>query len=144
MRFLLLLLPWLELWTLIELGSDIGGLNALFYVFITLVLGLWLIRRQGEGMLFRVREQMAGYSFGSQLLADEMVMVFSGILIMIPGLITDVIGLLLMIGPLRRGLFRRLAGRSGRGACPGTPHPKQGEIDQENITIEGDFRRLDD
>lgn len=140
MRFVFLLLPWLELWTLIELGSEIGGLNALLYVFISLMFGLWLIRRQGAGMLLRMREQMTGYTFGPQLLADEMAVVFSGVLIMIPGLITDVLGLLLMVGPLRRRLFRSLGSResnAGKGF-------EQADIHHENITIEGDFRRMDD
>jgi UPF0716 protein FxsA len=140
MRFVFLLLPWLELWTLIALGSDIGGFNALLYVFVTLMFGLWLIRRQGEGMVLRVREQMAGYSLGPQLLADEMVMVFSGLLIMVPGLITDVLGLLLMIGPLRRRVFRRL----GPQTSTASNGFEKTDIDHENITIEGDFRRLDD
>ncbi len=140
MRFVFLLLPWLELWTLIELGSDIGGLNTLLYVFLTLMFGLWLIRRQGEGMLLRVREQMAGYTFGPQLFADEMAVVFSGLLIMVPGLITDLLGLLLMVGPLRRRLFSRLGSKTSAG----TRDFDRADIHQENTTIEDDFRRLDD
>jgi UPF0716 protein FxsA len=141
MRLFLLLLPWLELWILIELGSDVGGLNALLYVFLTLMFGLWLIRRQGEGMLLRVREQVSGYSLGPQLFVDDLAMVVCGVLIMIPGLISDTLGLLFMIAPLRRQLF----GRAKRAAQPGfSSHSPNDRPERENITIDGDFDRLDD
>ena len=140
MRFMFLLLPWLELLTLIEVGSAFGGLNAMLYVFLTLMFGLWLIRRQGKDMLLRLRKEVTSYTFGPQLLADDMAMVFSGLLLMVPGLITDIIGLLLIIGPLRRRLFSRL----GSDKLKGRRDFEQEGSNQESITIDGDFHRIDD
>ena len=129
MRLILLLLPWLELWSLIELGASIGALQALGYVFLTMMLGIWLIRRQGEGMLLRIREEFDGQVIiNPALLADGLVMVFCGLLLVVPGLITDLVGVLLMIGPLRRILLKRHKGADA----------------QASITIEGEFNRLDD
>ena len=48
MRFAIMLLPWLELFTLIELGIKTSALTALMYVFTTLLLGLAIVQRQGR------------------------------------------------------------------------------------------------
>ena len=48
MRWVFLLLPWIELFTLIQLGGEIGGFMTLLYVFATLMLGLTVIRLQGK------------------------------------------------------------------------------------------------
>ncbi len=131
MRIFLLLLPWLELWTLIELGSDIGAFQTIAYVLLTMLLGGWLIRRQGEGMLMKVKQEFDGSrALNPGLLADGLAMVFCGLLLMMPGLITDVLGLVMMIGPLRRFLLRR-------------SQPVDVKV-QSSITLEGDFQRLDD
>jgi UPF0716 protein FxsA len=129
MRYFFLLLPWIELFSLIELGSYIGGLEALCYVFLTMVFGVWLIRRQGEGMLQKVREEIGPQrTISPALLADELAMVFCGLLIVVPGLLTDIAGIVLMFGPLRRRLLKRRV-------VTETP---------ASVTMEGDFSRLDD
>ena len=62
MPWIFLLLPWIELWTLIELGSETGPLVALLYVFATLMLGLSMLRRQGLAIVRKMqREQGAGF-----------------------------------------------------------------------------------
>ena len=56
MRFLVFLLPWLELFTLIELGIETSALTALGYVLLTFVLGMAILQRQGWGMFERLRD----------------------------------------------------------------------------------------
>ncbi len=150
MPWIFLLLPWLELWTLIELGSAIGGLTALMYVFVTLVLGLAMIRRQGLNMLRQMQRDADSGFFGPQLLVDDLALVTSGLLLLIPGLITDCMALLVLIGPLRRRLLG-LGARSGRWQVHSTTYTSRGPDDSETprkdsdrVTLEGDFHRLDD
>ena len=149
MPWLFLLLPWIELWTLIELGSEIGGLSAVLYVFATLVLGLSLLRRQGLAMARKMQQEYGGRFIGPQLLMDDMAIVSCGLLLMVPGLITDILGLLCLVGPLRRRLLGLISGNSDAryshtgGDSPhrhaGAPrNPKSGD------TLEGEFKRLDD
>ena len=59
MRLLIMLLPWLELFTLIELGIHTSALAALGYVLFTLLLGMAILQRQGQGMFERLRGQFA-------------------------------------------------------------------------------------
>ena len=137
MRLLFLLLPWLELATLIQLGAETSVLTALAYVFATLVLGLLILRRQGMGMFQHLREAETGRVLGGRLLLDDMAVGLAGLLLMIPGLITDFAALIVLIGPLRRRIARFFAGPQ--------PEPYAPERDaQRHSTIEGDYRRLDD
>ena len=138
MRWLFLLLPWIELFTLIRLGASIGALSTLLYVFATLVLGLSLMRLQGMEVLSRLQQAQLGWSVPPRELIDEMAVGMAGLLLAIPGLVTDALGLLVLIGPL----FRRLTGQSQGPRPPGDgstgPRPGAGD------TLEGEFRRLDD
>ena len=133
MRIVFLLLPWLELFTLIQLGIETSALTALGYVFLTFVAGVFVLRMQGAGMFNRLREMQAGRVLGPQMLVDGM----AGLLLMFPGMISDVAAVLVMIGPLRRRLARWLAGPQ--------PEPYSPQRDQTGpTTIEGDFRRVDE
>jgi len=140
MRFFIILLPWLELFSLIELGVKTSALTALGYVFITLLLGGAILQRQGRGMMDRLMQARDGRVIGPELLRDDMAMGFAGLLLMIPGIISDLIALIVMAGPLRRRLVILLQG----------PQPKSqwsARIARErehNETIEGDFRRVDE
>ncbi len=135
MRFLIALLPWLELLTLIQLGIETSALTALAYVFCTFVLGVAVLRHQGMEIFTRLRESQQGRIIGQQLLVDEMAVGLAGILLLIPGLISDFAAIVVLIGPLRRRIGRWLMG----------PQPEQYKPERdssEHITIDGDFRRV--
>ena len=137
MRILIALLPWLELFTLIELGIKTSALTALAYVLFTLVLGIAILQRQGRGMFERLRESQQGRLVGPQLLLDDMALGLAGVLLMIPGLISDFAALIVVIGPLRRRLATWILGPQ--------PEPYAPERDPtDDAPIEGQYRRLDD
>jgi UPF0716 protein FxsA len=137
MRFFLMLLPWLELFTLIELGIETSALTALAYVLFTIVLGVAVLQRQGRGMFERLRQSQEGRVIGPQLLLDDMAMGLAGLLLIVPGMITDLFALIVVIGPLRRRLAKWLMGPQ--------PEPYVPEQDrQPHVTLEGQFRRVDD
>jgi UPF0716 protein FxsA len=71
MRWIFLLLPWIELFTLIQLGSQIGALATLLYVFVTLVLGCPSCACRAWRSCAPARGRTVGWSCG-QLLADEL------------------------------------------------------------------------
>ena len=137
MRLFILLLPWLELFTLIQLGIETSALTALCYVLLTFVIGAAVLRRQGMGMFERLRQSQEGRIIGPELLLDDMALGLAGLLLIFPGLISDVAAIIVMIGPLRRRLARWVSGP--------TPEPYSPQRDRtESTTIEGDFRHLDD
>ncbi|WOJ96508.1 FxsA family protein [Congregibacter brevis] len=120
---------------MIQLGSRIGAVQAMFYVLATFVLGLAILRAQGMEIVNKLRAaQGGGAVLPQQLLADELALGLAGLLLIVPGLITDVVAVLVLFGPLRRKLFAALGGstqHSAHQSRPGDP-------------IEGEFRRLDD
>ena len=89
MRIFLLMLPWLELFTLIQLGIHTSALTAMLYVLVTLILGIMILQRQGRGMFERLRQAQEGRTIGPELFLDDMAMGFAGLLLMIPGMISD-------------------------------------------------------
>ena len=137
MRLFIFLLPWLELFTLIELGIKTSALTALGYVLFTGVLGMAILQRQGQGMFERLRQSQQGRLVGPQLLLDDMALGLAGVLLMIPGMISDLAALIVVIGPLRRRLALWILGPQAEPYAP--ERDPAGEV-----TIEGQFRRLDD
>lgn len=137
MRLFFFLLPWLELFTLIKLGIETSALTAMGYVLFTLVLGMAILQRQGQGMFERLRQSQEGRLVGPQLLLDDMALGLAGLLLMIPGLISDFAALIVVIGPLRRRLATWILGPQ--------PEPYAPDRDPEGqVPIEGQFRRVDD
>ena len=137
MRFFFMLLPWLELFTLIQLGIETSALTAIVYVFATLILGVLVLRRQGRQMIERLQGVQQGRVLGSELLVDDMAMGLAGVLFMFPGIISDFAAVVVMIGPLRRRLARMLGGQQTE------PYAPQRDFESE-VTIEGQYTRVDE
>ncbi len=136
MRFFIMLLPWLELFTLIQLGIETSALRVLLYVLATFLLGMAILRRQGMGMFERLRQTQDGRVLGPQLLVDDMAMGLAGLLLLFPGLISDAAALLVMIGPLRRRLVRAVGG----------PEPEVYRPERDltsHVTLEGQYHRVE-
>ncbi len=139
MRFAVMILPWLELFTLIELGVKTSALTALGYVFVTLLFGIAILQRQGRGMIERLRQGQDGRIIGPQLLVDDVAMGFAGLLLMIPGMITDLAACIIVIGPLRRRLARMLSGSQTAAYIP-----ERDMGSRSHATLDGIFRTVDD
>lgn len=137
MRFIIMLLPWLELFTLIQLGIETSALTAIAYVVFTVFLGLAIIRRQGMDIFNRLRNAQSGRVVGSQLLVDDLAMGFAGALLVFPGIISDVVALFVVIGPLRRVIARALGVVQPEAYVPGR------DTTGEDV-IEGQFRHVED
>ncbi len=138
MQWILFLFPWVELWTLIELGGEIGGFTTVLYVFGTLMLGLSMIRGRGIALMRQMQQEQGRVFIGPQLLADETALIGAGLLLMIPGLVTDALALICLVGPLRRRLMALFGIQR-----PEVVWPQNGS-DHTDEPIEGNFRRLDD
>ena len=101
----LLALPLLELAVFIAVAATIGFLWALLLVLATSFAGALVLRHAGGNHIARVRVAMGQGSF-TALQADGQgrPVLLAGILLLIPGFITDILGLLLLIAPLRQAL----------------------------------------
>jgi UPF0716 protein FxsA len=97
----LLIWGWAEMSTFIYIGSEIGGLLTLLGVFVTAIFGIVLLKRQGLSVLSRIQDDLAKGRAPVTSIADSISMVFGGALMLIPGYVTDAIGLLLFLPGIR-------------------------------------------
>ena len=107
MLLLLISLPLIELYVLIEVGSRIGGAVTILLCLATAALGGWLVRAQGLRMLFDARRHLEAGQLPTTDIAHGLMISLAGVLLLIPGFVTDIIGFLLLIPALRRALIRR-------------------------------------
>jgi UPF0716 protein FxsA len=111
---LLIALPIAEIAVIIKVGSWLGVGNTIGLLLAISVLGIWLVKRQGIGVLRRMREQTnAGRVPGNEIV-DGVLLLLAGALLIPPGFITDAFGLLLLIPPVRSGIRAFTRRRLGR------------------------------
>ncbi len=106
-----------ELYTLIEVAKAIGVAPAILALLAISASGPWLVRRAGFGVWRRTQERLAAGELPGREALDGIVLLAGGLLLCIPGFVTDVIGLLLLVPPVRRIAGRVLAGRLARRAA---------------------------
>ena len=99
------LVPIAELALLINVGQNIGLGNTLFIVIFTGILGAYLAKTQGLITLVRIREDINEGIMPTEKLFDGVLILCGGILLLTPGLITDLVGFTALI-PFTRHLIR--------------------------------------
>ncbi|WP_223636321.1 FxsA family protein [Corallococcus sp. EGB] len=105
---LCILLPLAELYLLITLGHYIGLASTLALLAVSAVLGSLIARKQGEKVFRNWREAMAGGGVPEEGLLNGVLVMVGGALLIAPGFLSDVMGLLLMVPPVRRWVTARV------------------------------------
>ncbi len=124
----ILLLPLMEIAVFIWIGGLIGIFPTILLTVITALAGTVMLRQQGISLLMRMQKELdAGRAPGNEVMQGAMI-VLASILLLIPGFVTDAIGLLLFVPPVREALVRFIISRSdvvivgGQGGrAPGDP-----------------------
>jgi UPF0716 protein FxsA len=102
----LLALPVLELAVAIEVGRWAGALPTLGALLLIALVGAAIVRRQGASAWRSLNRSLRAGEPPSRDLADAAVLVFAGVLLIVPGFVTDVLALLLLL-PVTRPIARR-------------------------------------
>jgi len=100
------LVPVLELYLLIKIGAVIGAMNTMVLVILTGFAGAYLARMQGMQTMRRVRSQLQQGIMPAEDLIDAVIIFVAGIVLLTPGFLTDLAGLLLLF-PASRFHFKR-------------------------------------
>jgi UPF0716 protein FxsA len=112
---LLVLVPLVELYVIVEVAGRLGVLETLVLLVATTVGGAWLVKREGLGVARRVQEQMQRGEVPAAEVVDGLLVLAAGVLLLTPGFVTDALGLLLLVPFVRRPLrglaFRRFRSR---------------------------------
>src|SRR5580698_3759030 len=129
---LLLLFPLAEIATFILVGGAIGIVRTLVLVVLSALVG-WIMLRDA-GVITAIKLQRR-HGNPAAVLAEGGARMLAGLLLLIPGFLTDIAAILVLIPSTRNMLFSGFA-PTGPSAAPGQP-PTRPDV------IEGDFRRLD-
>ncbi len=123
--FLLLLLfiiiPIAELYIIIQVAQTTGVFNSIILLILVSLIGAWLVKAEGLGVLKKIRIQLTKGEMPSKELVDGGLILLAGALMLTPGFLTDAFGLLLLF-PITRPIFRipilkkvkNISSRSGR------------------------------
>lgn len=131
----ILLIPLLEIAVFIKVGQAIGVLDTLLLLIAAGIGGALLLRLQGWMTLLRLRQRLSAGEAPVRELFDAACLALAGVLLILPGFLSDLLALLLLVPPVR-GLFydsiaRRLARHDAAGSFRG--QPRLGPV------IEGDW-----
>ena len=104
LALLFLVVPFVELFVLIQVGQAIGALPTIALLVVVSIVGAWLVKKEGLGVVRRAQAQMRGGQVPATELVDGILILFAGALMLTPGFFTDVFGIALMIPTVRRAL----------------------------------------
>jgi UPF0716 protein FxsA len=152
-RFLFLIfliVPLIEIYFLIQVGSIIGAAWTIFLVVGTAVLGAYLLRLQGFNTLHRAQTSMAHGQIPAIEMLEGLALLVSGALLLTPGFVTDTIGFLLLTPPIRVAFIKTMVKNSTMMFTSRTqfyqsrPHPSQekGDVIEGEVIDEDDARHI--
>ena len=121
-----ILIPIVEIYLFIKIGSQIGAFSTIFLVFFTAVVGVYYARYEGINTLRSGMMQIIKNQIPARELISGAAIAFAAVLLIIPGFATDLIGFFLIIPPTRRIIIKIITSKF-----------KNKSIDEN--TIEGDF-----
>lgn len=143
---LFLLLPLIELFLLIKLGSVLGALPTVALCIATAAAGSYLIRWQGLSTVMRLRESLDKGDLPALEIAEGAALLVAGALLLTPGLATDLLGFAILVPPLRREVLLRLLARHMRPAGDGYTVDGEatapGSAPRRIVIMNGEFKRL--
>jgi UPF0716 protein FxsA len=157
---LFIVVPIAELYVIIQVGEAIGLWPTLALLLADALLGSFLLKHQGRGAWRRFNEALAQRRFPGKEVVDGLLIVVGGTLLLAPGFITDIFGLILLIPPTRaivRGLLKRFTigrflvvgmpggGQFGSPREPGAQGPSRDydfDVAAEEIPADGGGKEL--
>jgi UPF0716 protein FxsA len=110
LAFIFVIFPLVEIAVLIKVGAAIGFWPTMLLLIAAALLGFTVIREQGLTVVARAFDTLRDGRIPLEPMLDSYVVIMAGLLLIVPGLISDAIGLLLLIAPLRRWCIRRVVG----------------------------------
>jgi UPF0716 protein FxsA len=128
----IILIPIIEIYLFIKIGSQIGAFKTIFLIFLTAVVGIYYAKHEGlntlkSGLTNIVKNQIPAYE-----LISGAAIAFAAVLLIIPGFATDIFGFLLIFPATRKLLFSRLSANY-----------KKNQTEKKNF-IEGEFEDIEE
>ena len=126
---LILLVPIIEIYLFIKIGSQIGAFNTISLIFITAIIGIYYAKYEGINTLRSAMKQIMQNEVPIYEIISGAALAFAALLMILPGFLTDVIGLIIIF-PWTRNIFLKKITIKKRN-------------NNKNF-IEGDYEDIDD
>ncbi len=128
----LILIPILEIYLFIKIGSQIGAFNTILLIFITAIIGVYYAKYEGlntikSGFVQIVRNEMPAYE-----IISGAAIAFGAMLLIVPGFASDLVGFLLILPMTRKVIFGKLSNKI-----------KKNEVKKNNF-IDGEFEDIEE
>lgn len=134
-----LIIPFAEIYLLIQVGGIIGAFPTILLVVFTAILGAALLRQQGFSTFQRFQESLAQGVIPAYEMVEGPIILVGGVLLLTPGFITDIIGFACLIPSLRRKIAQYVIENylvQGEGGA----HFQRSRAAENNV-LEGEFSK---
>jgi len=135
-----LVVPFVEIYLLLKIGSVVGVAPTVALVVFTAVLGAWMLRQQGFATLQRFKNSLDRGVIPAQEMIEGPILLVGGALLLTPGFFTDIVGFACLI-PATRGKIAAFLIDKYMLTSDGEVHRKSSP---DSNVIEGEFRKEDD
>ena len=128
----IILVPVIEIYLLIKIGSQVGAITTIFLIFTTAIIGVYYAKYEGLNTLKSGFAQLSKNETPAYEVISGAAIAFAALLLIIPGFATDVLGFLLIFPLSRKLIFNRFSKKFS------TKQKKKNDF------IEGDFEDIED
>ena len=129
---IIILIPIVEIFFLIKIGSQIGALSTILLIFSTAIVGVYYAKYEGLNMLKSGFIQLSKNEPPAYEMLSGAAIAFAALLLIFPGFITDIIGFLLIFPLSRKLIFDKFVKKINK------------KKNKENNFIDGEFEDIDD
>ena len=129
---LIILVPAIEIYLLIKIGSQIGAITTIFLIFLTAIVGIYYAKYEGFNTLRSGFAQLSKNETPAYEVISGAAIAFAALLLIIPGFVTDILGFLLIFPISRKFIFNKFTEKF------------KSKKNKKNNFIEGDFEDIED
>tara|TARA_B100001057_G_scaffold163261_1_gene163926 strand:- start:3879 stop:4304 length:426 start_codon:yes stop_codon:yes gene_type:complete len=128
----IILVPVIEIYLLIKIGSQVGAITTIFLIFTTAIVGVYYAKYEGLNTLKSGFAQLRNNETPAYEVVSGAAIAFAALLLIIPGFATDILGFLLIFPLSRRLIFNKLSKKFNK------------KENKKNNYIDGDFEDIED
>ena len=128
----IILIPIIEIYLLIKIGSQIGAISTVLLIFTTAVVGIYYAKYEGLNTLKSGFIQLSKNEIPTYEFLSGAAIAFAALLLIIPGFVTDILGFLMIFPISRKFIFTKIITN------------RNNETNQKNNFIDGEFEDIDD
>ena len=128
----IILVPVVEIYVLIKVGSEIGAVTTILLIFITAIIGIYYAKYEGLNTLRSGFVQLNKNEIPAFEVLSGAAIAFAALLLIVPGFVTDFFGFLLIFPPSRKILFKKFSEKFNKNKY------------KKNNFIDGEFEDIED